>query len=335
MACITEKQKRTIISLYKSGLTLKRVVQQTGHAESTIHKTLVEAGVNRSQSEARKLGFQNGSICISDKTRRKLSDQAKRSIRTRQKIWTKPERRFKSLLNDLGLGVVFPKYVSDIFGVLSDSFNRQIYFQYPIQRYVCDFVDVDKMVVFRVNGDFWHANPILYQDLTPIQKHNKRQDSNAKNYLERKGWKVVDIWESEIYWNPEIVKDRIRAAREKANPPLLRRGDTGIDTQAAHSDWSEKLRSLWFSKRAKKVEKVKKKCLRCGLEFVVSRTNKKQMKRKYCSSSCSKVASRTARRPTKQQLAKQMENNSWLALGRKYNVSDNSVRKWAMGYGLL
>ena len=44
---------------------------------------------------------------------------------------------------------------------------------------------------------------------------------------------------------------------------------------------------------------------------------------------------RKAERPSKQELKKEIENNSWLALGRKYGVSDNAVRKWARAYGLL
>lgn len=32
-----------------------------------------------------------------------------------------------------------------------------------------------------------------------------------KFFWKKNGWKVVDIWESEIYWNKEFVKEKIRA----------------------------------------------------------------------------------------------------------------------------
>jgi hypothetical protein len=40
-------------------------------------------------------------------------------------------------------------------------------------------------------------------------------------------------------------------------------------------------------------------------------------------------------KPTKGELKQDMNHLSWLAIGRKYNVSDNGARKWARKYGLL
>jgi len=39
--------------------------------------------------------------------------------------------------------------------------------------------------------------------------------------------------------------------------------------------------------------------------------------------------------PTKEQLASDIEQMSWVAIGKKYGVSDNAVRKWARKYGLV
>ena len=40
-------------------------------------------------------------------------------------------------------------------------------------------------------------------------------------------------------------------------------------------------------------------------------------------------------KPLKEVLEKEIQEQSWCALGRKYGVSDSAVRKWAKGYGLL
>jgi hypothetical protein len=56
---------------------------------------------------------------------------------------------------------------------------------------------------------------------------------------------------------------------------------------------------------------------------------------KYCSNECSHLAARKVKWPTKEELAKELETLSWVALGRKYNVSDNAVRKWARHYELI
>lgn len=74
------------------------------------------------------------------------------------------------------------------------------------------------------------------------------------------------------------------------------------------------------------------KCKRCGKNIPNSR--------EFCSKSCANKTREYPDRykvahPSKQQLKKDMESMSWLAIGRKYGVSDNAVRKWARKYDLL
>ena len=72
------------------------------------------------------------------------------------------------------------------------------------------------------------------------------------------------------------------------------------------------------------------KCPDCG--------NKKSKKAKLCFS-CSKnkpkKVIRKVKRPTKKQLEKMIEEMSWVAIGKKYGVSDNPVRKWAKAYEII
>lgn len=55
----------------------------------------------------------------------------------------------------------------------------------------------------------------------------------------------------------------------------------------------------------------------------------------YCSNECRGLDNRKVTRPLKEELRKDIDSMSWLAIGRKYGVSDNAVRKWARKYGLL
>lgn len=56
----------------------------------------------------------------------------------------------------------------------------------------------------------------------------------------------------------------------------------------------------------------------------------------FCSQKCAKIAQRKVKdRPTKSQLKKLLGKMSYSALGRKFGVSDNAVRKWAKGYNLV
>lgn len=74
---------------------------------------------------------------------------------------------------------------------------------------------------------------------------------------------------------------------------------------------------------------VKKRCEYCNENF-----NTKIQNRKYCSDKCSQMSARKVERPTKNKLANLINNLSWTAIGRKYDVSDNAIRKWARQYGL-
>jgi hypothetical protein len=80
-------------------------------------------------------------------------------------------------------------------------------------------------------------------------------------------------------------------------------------------------------------------CQRCGTRFVP-----RSGRQRYCSRYCGcrwdrralrgqpKPASRKVKRPPYEQLLAEIEATSYLAVGRKYGVSDNAVRKWVRFY---
>ncbi len=74
-----------------------------------------------------------------------------------------------------------------------------------------------------------------------------------------------------------------------------------------------------------KIEKIKIKktynCLSCGIEL------KTNCKTGICLS-CNSISQRKVSRPPKEQLIREIEKSSYLAVGKKYGVSDNSIRKW-------
>lgn len=91
--------------------------------------------------------------------------------------------------------------------------------------------------------------------------------------------------------------------------------------------------------RKNRVEKAKRSCRRCGASFVPGRPEQR-----YCSRECgtrwdrsklrgrSKPGIRRAKRPPYQQLLAEIESMGYCAVGRKYGVSDNAVRKWVKFY---
>lgn len=76
--------------------------------------------------------------------------------------------------------------------------------------------------------------------------------------------------------------------------------------------------------------KPKSHCRRCkSCEYPLKDTQKI-----YCSRKCQGMDGRSTERPDRETLATEIELSSFSALGRKYGVSDNAIRKWAKSYDL-
>lgn len=81
-------------------------------------------------------------------------------------------------------------------------------------------------------------------------------------------------------------------------------------------------------------------CARCGIAFLPKRP-----RQRYCSQACGqrwdrsglvrgrpRLTTRRVERPHYQQLLAEIEQTSYSAVGRKYGVSDNAIRKWVRSY---
>lgn len=91
--------------------------------------------------------------------------------------------------------------------------------------------------------------------------------------------------------------------------------------------------------RKNRIQRSHRACLRCQSRFVP-----RSARQRYCSRYCgcrwdrsrlqgqSKPNTRKAQRPPREQLLDEIEATSYVAVGRKYGVSDNAVRKWVRFY---
>src|SRR4051794_6539810 len=88
--------------------------------------------------------------------------------------------------------------------------------------------------------------------------------------------------------------------------------------------------------RQNRLPEEPRECLRCGEKF-----RSRSRVQKYCSRYCGsrydrhglvRPGARRVVRPPYEQLVAEVEETSWSAVGRKYGVSDNAVRKWVRAY---
>ena len=80
-----------------------------------------------------------------------------------------------------------------------------------------------------------------------------------------------------------------------------------------------------FRGKRNKKNKTEHKCIECGKE--ISRWSNSGL----CSD-CTKKKQRKVERPSLEELERLLSNNSYVAVGKMFNVSDNTIRKWIKNY---
>lgn len=91
--------------------------------------------------------------------------------------------------------------------------------QYSIGRMTADFLLPKYNVIIETNGDFWHANPVVYTDeskLHPIQKRAIEKDVRKLRQLYEKGYDVIIVWENDLLHNQsETLLDLLTQIQRK------------------------------------------------------------------------------------------------------------------------
>lgn len=95
---------------------------------------------------------------------------------------------------------------------LGVKYERQFYAK-DIKRYY-DF-KVEQGILVEVDGTYYHAYGKLYEDMSPMQKHNHRVDMIKNEWAAMHGYRLVRIWEHEINNNPTKVMEMLKIILEE------------------------------------------------------------------------------------------------------------------------
>lgn len=85
------------------------------------------------------------------------------------------------------------------------------------KSFIYDFLIVDRNIIIEVNGDYFHANPLFYrqEDIMPhpggsiSAKDIWERDKRKIDFIEKMGYKAVVLWEYEINYHFDSVKERL------------------------------------------------------------------------------------------------------------------------------
>lgn len=77
--------------------------------------------------------------------------------------------------------------------------------------YTVDFFVPASKVVIQTDGDYWHANPSVYQpdQMTAHQQNRRRLDAACDSYLRNLGLQVLRLWEKDLKFDLPKCKSEI------------------------------------------------------------------------------------------------------------------------------
>jgi len=256
---------------------------------------------------AKKLGLfisrsKSESISISlRKTPRKHSEETKKKIsEIRKKYLQENPDKVPYKLNHSSKESYPEKYFTEVFG----NEGIEVVKSFNIGIYELDFCILDKKIDIEIDGSQHYYDEKIVES-----------DKRRNKFLEDNGWDIIRInWSDYQKLGFEYKKEYISNLKSYINDL--------IDTKP-------------FFEVPIKEKKIKEKKQR------VENKNKKIKKEylcKYCESKCTwskdrcepcyRKQSRKVERPSLEQLKIDIENLGYLGTGRKYGVSDNSIRKW-------
>lgn len=82
-----------------------------------------------------------------------------------------------------------------------------------------DFYLPEDNLIIEVDGSYWHSYGLLYEEMTPTQKRNRRVDKQKDHWALINGIPILRIWEHDINNNPEkvisMLKEKVGYARKQ------------------------------------------------------------------------------------------------------------------------
>lgn len=106
------------------------------------------------------------------------------------------EKIFKELLEDLGVEYQYKYRI----------YNKS---KKPFWFREFDFLIENTNILVEIDGDYWHGNDKLFENLTDNQKETRKNDTIKEKFAIDKGYQVLRFWGSELKENYNNVKDKI------------------------------------------------------------------------------------------------------------------------------
>jgi very-short-patch-repair endonuclease/transposase-like protein len=303
---------------YDDGNTVSEVSKTFGISERQLYK-LSKKGILkfRSSSERLKLILRNNPRKHTEESKKKIS-------RSRIKYLKENPDKVPYLLNHSSKESYPEIYFRELFLIE----NIEVESKFRVGLYELDFCIPSKKIDIEIDGEQHY-----YDDKI------KESDLRRNNFLIENGWDVI-----RIRW-----KDYKKLSLEERTNFIgdLRKFILNISSLKPSIDIKKNKKGydLCFCGGCKT---IKSKLCRSCRPKKSNPPNRVKNKKKYfsfcqyclskcsngrnCCQSCAKIKNRKVERPPYNELVLEIENNGYVKTGKKYGVSDNSIRKWIKFY---
>ncbi len=122
-----------------------------------------------------------------------------------------PEKKKREKKVKIGSSKLEDKFAREFLDVLGVNYVRQ-FEAVSIGRFF-DFYITDARLIIEIDGDYYHSFNKVYEEMSPMQKKNRRVDKQKDRWALLNGFAILRIWEHDINKNPNevmrILKERI------------------------------------------------------------------------------------------------------------------------------
>lgn len=151
---------------------------------------------------------------------KKSTEPKKQKVYKSQKISPTKTGDIKELFirrNDTPKERKHPEYgTSNLETHFAKNFLDKLGYEYQTQykaesigRYY-DFYIVPANLLIEIDGDYFHSYGLLYEDMSPMQKKNKRVDKDKDKWAQTHKIPLIRIWEHDINKTPKQVMDMLK-----------------------------------------------------------------------------------------------------------------------------
>lgn len=80
------------------------------------------------------------------------------------------------------------------------------------KKFCVDALLEDARLVIQFDGDYWHGNPTRFEALDDRQRRRRALDQSQDAYMQRCGYRVLRLWQSDFETDRAACVERVRVA---------------------------------------------------------------------------------------------------------------------------